>query len=183
MHLAPAVVGISVVEFEPVVVPDKQPRLVVEPTVLVKQLDVRLLHRQLVEKLEPELPIVLGRQLLVQPGKPLVVRLLVRLRPELVWPLVVRLLVPLVAPAVELGIVAVPNIEHRPAVVEPAVVGLDIAGKPAVEQAVAGIDNTPAVVLAVGNIVVVRCKLSSPRWLLFTIFTKFWLTTVVFMLQ
>ena len=84
MHLAPAVVGISVVEFEPVAVPDKQPQLVVEPTVLGRQLDVRLLHRQLAERLEPELPIVLGKQLLVQPVRQPVVRRLVRQRLELV---------------------------------------------------------------------------------------------------
>jgi hypothetical protein len=42
----------------------------------------------------------------------------------------------------------------------------------------------PALVLLVGQVVVVRCNLSSPRWLLlFTIFTRFWLTTVAFMLQ
>jgi len=105
VHLAPAVVGISVVEFVPVVVLGKQPQLVVEPTVPGRQLDVRLLRRRLVEKLELELPIVLGKQLLVQPDKQLVVRQLVRLQPELVWLLVVRQLVPLVAPAVELDIV------------------------------------------------------------------------------
>ena len=88
--------------------------------------------------------------------------------------------VPVVVPAVVVGLDTV----HRPVAVEPVVAGLDIVGRPAVEQAVAGIDNTPAVEPAVGNIVVVQCKLSSPRWLLlFTIFTKFWLTTVVFMLQ
>ena len=121
MHLAPAVVGISVVEFVLVVVPGKQLQLVVEPTVLGRQLDVRLLRRQLVEKLELELPIVLGKQLLAQPGKPLVVRLLVRQQPELVWLLVVRLLVPPVAPVAELGIVVVLDTVHRPAVVAPAV--------------------------------------------------------------
>ena len=183
MHLGPVVVDISVVEFVPVVVLGKQPQLVGEPTVPGRQLDVRLLRRQLVEKLELELPIVLGRQLLVQPDRQLVVRLLVRLRPELVWLLVVRLLVPLVAPVAELDIVVALDTAHRPVAVAPAVAVLDIVGKPVVEQAVVGIDNTPAVVLAVGNIVVVRCKLSSPRRLLFTIFTKFWLTTVVFMLQ
>ena len=94
-----------------------------------------------------------------------------------------RLLVRLAVPVAELGIVAVPNIERRPVAVEFVVVELDIAGKPAVEQVVAGIDNTPAVVPAVDNIVVVLCIASSPRWLLFTIFTKIWLTTVVDMLQ
>jgi hypothetical protein len=54
------------------------------------------------------------------------------------------------------------DIVHRPVAVEFVVVELDIAGKPVVEQVVAGIDNTPAVVLAVGNIVVVRYRLSSP---------------------
>ena len=77
MHLAPAVVGISVVEFVLVVVPGKQLQLVVEPTVLGRQLDVRLLRRQLAERLEPELPIVLDRQLPVRPARLLVVRLLV----------------------------------------------------------------------------------------------------------
>jgi hypothetical protein len=86
-------------------------------------------------------------------------------------------------PVAELDIVVAPDTVHRPVAVEFVVVELDIAGKPVVEQVVAGIDNTPAVVLAVGNIVVVRYRLSSPWWLLFTIFTKFWLTTVVFMLQ
>ena len=86
-----------------------------------------------------------------------------------------------VAPAVVVAL----DTAHRPVVVVFVVVEPDIAGKPAVEQAVAGIDNTPAVVLDIDNIVVVRYKLSNqnPWWLLFTIFTKFWLTTVVFMLQ
>ena len=57
-------------------------------------------------------------------------------------------------PVAELGIVAVPNIERRPVAVEFVVVELDIVDKPAVEQAVADIDNTPAVVLVVDNIVV-----------------------------
>jgi hypothetical protein len=38
-------------------------------------------------------------------------------------------------------------------------------------------------VLGTDNIVVVLCIVRSPRWLLFTIFTKFWLTTVGNMLQ
>ena len=62
-----------------------------------------------------------------------------------------RQLVQPVVPVAELGIVAVPNIEHRPVAVVFVVVGPGIVGKPAVEQAVADIDNTPAVVLAVGT--------------------------------
>ena len=54
-----------------------QPQLVVEPTVIDRQLDVRLLRKQLAEKLEPELPIVLDRQLPARPARLLVVRLLV----------------------------------------------------------------------------------------------------------
>ena len=84
MHLGPVVVDIFVVEFELVVVLGKQPRLVVELTVIDRQLDVRLLRRQLAERLELELPIVLGKQLLVQPVRQPVVRRLVRQRLELV---------------------------------------------------------------------------------------------------
>jgi hypothetical protein len=81
-------------------------------------------------------------------------------------------------------VVVVLDTVHTLVAVVFVVVGPGIAGKPAVEQSVAGIDNTPAVVLAVGNIVVVRYKLNSPRWLLFFyIYGKFWLTSVVKMLQ
>ena len=83
-HLEPVVAGIAVAESVRPVVRLVRLELVVVPTVLGRQPDVLLLRRQLVERLEPELLIVLDKQLLVQPVRLLVVRQLVRQRLELV---------------------------------------------------------------------------------------------------
>ena len=133
--------------------PGRQLEPVVEPVVLGRQLDVRLLRKQLAERIEPELPIVLDRRLPARPARPLVVQQLVQQRPELVSQLVVQLLVPPVVPvAVPVVVVELDTVHTLVAVVfavaEPGTVGM-----PAVAQVVADIDNTPAVVLVVGNIV------------------------------
>ncbi len=185
VHLVPVVADRSVAELLPLVVPLAPRQLVLQPIVLGKPPGVQLLHKQLVVTLGLEPPIVLDRQLLgllvqrlaVQQLAP---RLLV-LAVQQLGPLLELLVVPAVVPAV----VVVLDTEHRPVVVVFAAVELDMLDMPVVEQAVVGTDSRPAVVLDIDNIVVVQYKLSNrnPWWLLFTIFTKFWLTNVAFMLQ
>ncbi len=88
----------------------------------------------------------------------------------------------LVQPVVLVPVV-MPNTVRRHVAVQAVVVEPGTVEKLVVGQAVVDIERTPAVVLVVVQSVVVQCNLNNPRWLLFTIFTKIWLTTVGFMLQ
>ena len=176
VHLVPVVADRFVAEFLRPVGRLVQQRPVGRPVALVVRPEQLPELLRPVEKLGPEQLVVPERQLVVQPGRLLVVRLLELLRPVLELPLVVQRPVPRPGLAVELAVVAELDIEHKPVVVEFVVAELDIVEKPVVEQVVVGTAVGPAVVLGIDNIVVVQCSLCSPWWLLFTIFTRFWLT-------